>query len=90
VAVPRIGRVMDLAAAALLLAGGGLYVRAYVGLEALRAKPLAEYSTGMEIGRLAEFHAFNRLSLAGLLIAGAGIGIAIYAAHVARRVRTAG
>jgi hypothetical protein len=84
-AVPRIGRVMDVAAAALILAGGALYARAYLGLEALRARPLAEYAAGMQIGRLAEFHALERLSIGGLLVAVSGIGVGIAAAVVARR-----
>jgi hypothetical protein len=85
VAVPRIGRALDLAAAALVVVGGALYARAYIGLEALRARPLAEFSVGMEIGQLAEFHSLERLSLAGLAVAILGICVAITAAIVARR-----
>lgn len=85
-AVPRIGRVMDVAAAALILAGGALYARAYLGLEALRARPLAEYALGMQISRLAEFHTLERLSIGGLLVAILGIGVAISAALIAKRL----
>lgn len=86
-AVPRIGRVLDLAAVALIVVGGALYARAYIGLEALRARPLAEYTMGMEIGRLAEFHGLQRLSLAGLVISTLGVGVGIAAALVAYRLR---
>lgn len=84
-AVPRIGRALDLVAAALVIIGGAMYARSYVGLEALRARPLQEYRAGIEITRLAEFHALERLSLAGMLAAAAGIGVAVSAAVVARR-----
>jgi hypothetical protein len=86
-AVPRIGRLLDVAAAALLVVGGALYVRAYVGLEALRARPLAEFTAGMEISRLAEFHSLERLSYAGLALAIAGISVGVTAAIVAVRAR---
>jgi uridylate kinase len=88
-AVPRIGRVMDLAAAALIVVGGGLYVRAYIGLEALRVRPIAEFNVGMQINRLAEFHALERLYFGGLAIAVVGIGVAVSAAVVAVRARRA-
>jgi hypothetical protein len=83
--VPRIGRVMDLAAATLLLIGGVLYVRAYFGLEALRARPLADYQAGMEITRIAEFHALERLSFGGMALAILGVAVAAGAAVIARR-----
>jgi hypothetical protein len=78
---------MDLAAAILILAGGALYFRAYVGLEAMRARPVAEYYTGMYINRLAEYHALERLSFGGLTVAILGIGVAVSAAIVAKRAR---
>jgi hypothetical protein len=84
-AVPRIGRLLDVAAAALLIVGGTLYVRAYFGLEALRARPLAEYEVGMAINRLAEFHALERLYFGGLGIAVFGVAVAVTAALIARR-----
>ena len=84
-AVPRFGRVLDLAAAVLLLGGGVLYARSYFGLEELRGRPLGEYVAGMQITQLSEFHSLNRLSLAGLALAFLGIGVAVYAALVARR-----
>lgn len=83
-AVPRIGRLLDGAAALLVLAGGACYARSYVGLEELRSRPIGEYAAGMEITRLSEFHALNRLSLAGLCLAALGIGVAVYAAYVAK------
>jgi hypothetical protein len=86
-AVPRIGRVLDAAAGVLLIAGGALYGRSYFGLEELRGRPLADYQTGMQITQLAEFHALSRLSWAGMAIAVAGVGVAIYAALLARRLR---
>lgn len=87
-AVPRIGRIMDLAAAALIIAGAALYLRAYIGLEALRATPLGEYTLGMKITMLAEFHSLERISFAGLTIAICGIGVAVSAAIVAKRRMT--
>ena len=88
-AVPRIGRVLDLAAAVLLVIGGALYAHAYFGLEALRARPLVEYEVGMQISRLAEFHSLERLSFAGLAVAIAGIAVGVSAAVVAVRARRA-
>jgi hypothetical protein len=88
-AVPRIGRLLDVAAGILLLAGGALYLHAYFGLETLRGRPLADYAVGMEISRLAEFHALNQLSWAGLGIALAGFGVGVYAALVAKRAARA-
>ena len=88
-AVPRIGRVLDLAAAALVIGGGAFYLRAYLGLKRLRATPLAEYSTGMSIDRLAEFHSLEWLSLFGLGLAIIGIAVAVTAAVVAHRIQSA-
>jgi hypothetical protein len=87
VAVPRIGRILDIVAAAFVIAGAALYGNAYIGLEALRAKPVAVYSSGMSIDMLAEFHSLERLSLIGLAIAVGGIGVALTAAFVARRAK---
>lgn len=84
-AVPRIGRLLDGAAALLVLAGGACYARSYVGLEELRSRPIADYTVGMEITRLSEFHALNRLSLAGLALAVLGVGVAVYAAYIAKK-----
>ena len=84
-AVPRIGRLLYGAAALLVLAGGACYARSYVGLEELRSRPVVEYTAGMEITRLSEFHALNRLSLAGLALAAGGIGVGVYAAYIARK-----
>jgi hypothetical protein len=89
VAVPRIGRLLDAAAAVLLLAGGALYARSYYGLEELRDRPPGAYSAGMEITRLAEFHALNRVSWAGVAVALIGVGVAVYAALLARKLRVA-
>lgn len=88
-AVPRLGRVLDLAAAALVIGGAAFYLRAYLGLQRLRATPLAEYSTGMPIDRLAEFHSLEWISLFGLALAIIGIGVAVTAAIVAHRIQRA-
>lgn len=85
-AVPRIGRVLDVVAGALVIIGAAFYLNAYVGLEALRAKPAAEFAQGMAIDRLAEFHSLERLSLTGLAIAIAGMVTAVAAAILARRL----
>lgn len=89
-AVARIGRVLDVVAGAFVMGGAAFYAHSYLGLQRLRAQPMAEYSTGMSIDRLAEFNWLERVSLFGLALAIIGIAVAVTAALVARRVQRAG
>lgn len=85
--VPRIGRVLDGIGLLLFLAGGALYGRAWFGLRHLEAEPPP--SDGMEfaaVGRVVELH---ELSRTGLLLMAGGAVVAVIAALVARRMRSA-
>lgn len=73
------GRLTDVGALLLVLAGAVGYVVSYVGLERLKNAPPIEFSAGMAIDRLAEYHrlaVLSRWSLAAII---SGIGLGVYA-----------
>ena len=73
------GRLTDVGALLFVLAGAVGYVVSYVGLERLKNAPQIEFSAGMAIDRLAEYHrlaTISRWSLAAII---AGLGLGVYA-----------
>ena len=85
--VSRAGRLSDLGALLLVLAGAAGYVMSYVGLERLRSAPMVEFSAGMSINQLADYHrlvAISRWSLAAIAV---GVALGAYAWFSERRRR---
>lgn len=83
-------RALDVASLVLLLLGGFLYIRAYVGMQELRVS--AEAATfvpgGTEVfASLKQFARLRTLSYFGLALAAAGISMGVYAALHARAIR---
>lgn len=83
--VPRVARLMDLAGLLLLLAGGGLYLRAYLGLRALQHVHPAPGERPFSAMR--RFDQLWTLSRAGLGLIVAGVVVMVAATLVARRLR---
>jgi len=81
------GRLLDLAAVGLIVAGGVTYAVAYQGLERLRTAPEIAYTKGMLIEALAEFHRLTTLSRVGLGLVVLGVVMGVVAAITARRNR---
>jgi hypothetical protein len=82
--VSRLGRVLDLLALVLVLAGAGGYIVSYLGLDKLRAADIA-YSRGMTIQQLAEYHRLVLISRGALAAIIAGIACGVFSWHRERR-----
>ena len=86
--VGRLSRAIDLASLALILVGAALYVRAYLGMEAVRTTP----ETPFVRGTMEAFALFNqylrlkRLSYVGLALVGVGLAVGLSAAVHARKI----
>lgn len=74
------GRLLDLVAVLLVVGGGVAYFVSYQGLERLRSLPIADFTRGMAIERLAEFHRLESLSwwALGAIAAGIVCGVAAW------------
>lgn len=81
--VPRIGRLLDLAALLLFLIGAGVYGRAWLGFRELRRdQPVSEiFGEFVAMGR---FNDFWTMSRTGMWLMAAGGAVALLAAAVAR------
>ena len=82
--VPRTGRILDLAALLLFLAGGALYARSWLGLRAID-----DFRRGADdalFAAIAHADALSRIGRLGLVLMAAGGVVAIVAALVARRM----
>lgn len=79
---------IDLASLILILAGGGLYVAAYAGMQDLRNRPHAEFVRGSTeaFSGLTQYTRLHRLSIAGLSLAALGIVVGVSAAVHARQI----
>lgn len=81
--VPRIGRLLDLAALLLFLIGAGVYGRAWLGLNELRRdQPVSEVFA--EFAAMGRFNDFWMMSRIGMWLMAAGGAVALLAAVVAR------
>jgi hypothetical protein len=84
--VGRLSRALDLASLVLILIGGVLYVRAFLGMQQIRKRGLTEFVRGStEVYESINEHArLSRISTIGLVIAGAGLFVGLSAAAHAR------
>jgi hypothetical protein len=73
--VSRADRVRDLAAITLLVAGAGLYLYAHAGMRSLAAGAV---QGDLAHPLMAHWDRYWQLSRAGLVMAGAGIGVGIW------------
>jgi hypothetical protein len=89
--VGRLSRAIDVASLALILAGTGLFVLAYLGMIEVRDAPQIPFARGtMEAFELTnKYLRFKRWSYVGLGLVGAGIVVglsaAVHAYKIARR-----
>ncbi len=79
---------IDMASLILILAGGALYVAAYVGMRDLRNRPHTEFVRGNTeaFSSLTQYIRLHRLSIAGLALAALGIIVGVSAAVHARQI----
>lgn len=81
--VPRIGRVLDGVGLVLFLAGGGVFVRAWLGFRQLPAFERRADDPPMAAVQLAD--GFLRLQRIGVGLMLLGVGVFVFAWWVARR-----
>ncbi|HET9455222.1 MAG TPA: hypothetical protein VFO66_13130 [Gemmatimonadaceae bacterium] len=86
--VSPIGRTLDIVAVLLVIGGGSAYFVSYRGLERLRGLPDAAFTRGMQIDRLAQFHALESLSWWALAAIGVGVSCGVGAWYWERRARS--
>lgn len=77
--VSAAGRLLDLVAVLLVVGGAIAYFVSYQGLERLRSLPAADFTRGMAIQRLAEFHRLETLSWGALAAIATGVVCGIVA-----------
>lgn len=85
--VPRIGRVLDVVGLVLFLAGGGLFVRSWLGFNGVRHYRRVPGGPLWAATRLA--NGFLRMQHLAEVLMAAGIAVFLVAWWVARRVRPA-
>ena len=86
--VPRIGRLLDVAGVLLILAGAACCGWAYLGLEQLRASGGKAFTPNMlAYASLTEYRHWMHITWFGLALIAGGIGVAVWAAVVARRMQ---
>lgn len=87
-AVGRLSRAIDIASLTLIIAGGALFLRAYLGMEEIRTTPEVPFVRGtMEVFELTNRHyRFKWLSYVGLGLVGAGVVVGLSAAVHARKI----
>lgn len=81
--VPRIGRVLDIVAALLFLAGAALYARSWIGLRDMDA--FLRVSGDTQFAAIARADELSRLGRIGVITMIAGVALGVVAAIVARR-----
>lgn len=81
--VPRIGRILDLVGLGLLLAGGGLYGWAWLGMRRLESVQPVSREAG-DFAAMARFQDLWELSRVGLAVMVLGVLTAVAAMVVAR------
>lgn len=86
--VPRIGRVLDLVGAVVLLVGAGFVVRAWIGFREVEAYVPPPDAPPMAAVAFAD--GFWRMQKLGVLLMLAGIGVFVAAWWIARRRGVAG
>jgi len=86
--VSRLGRALDLLALLLVLLGAGGYLVSYLGLTRLRAAPPLEFTPGMAIQQLAEYHRLVLISRVALAAIISGVSCGVYAWFHERRARS--
>jgi hypothetical protein len=86
-AVPRIGRILDFAGLLLFLAGGAVYVRAWIGFQGVPDFERPEHASVMAATELAD--AFRQLEHAGSALMLVGIAVFVVAWWTARRASSA-
>ncbi len=84
-AVPRIGRVLDLAGALVFLGGAALYARSWLGLRGMEEFVRADSDATFAAVERAD--SLSRLGTIGVALMIAGVAIGALAAIVARRAR---
>jgi hypothetical protein len=84
--VPRIGRVLDLVGLVLLLVGGLVYARAWLGFRDIDEFERPEHGTVMAATEFAD--GFRRMEHLGVAIMLVGVGVFATAWWVTRRVRS--
>ncbi len=83
--IPRLANIADLLGVTLLVIGAGCYLRAYMGMSALRANG---GSTGKaRFAGIAEFDRYYQLSRFGLLLGAVAVLVLIAGAVVTWRAR---
>jgi hypothetical protein len=88
-AVRRSSRIIDLVSLVLILAGAALYIRAYVGMEAIRTTPETPFTRGtMEAFELTNrYLRLQQRSYLGLALVSAGLLVGLSAAAHAHKIR---
>ena len=86
--VSPLGRLLDVVSVLLVIGGAAAYFVSYRGLERLRSLPDAAFTRGMQIDRLAQFHALESLSWWALVAIAIGVTCGIVAWYRERRVRS--
>lgn len=84
-AVPRLGRLLDVAGLLLVVGGAASYLYAYAGLERIRTGETV--ITGTMFATLNETSAYSRISDIGMALAVAGVLTFVAAFAVTRRAR---
>jgi hypothetical protein len=87
--VGRLSRALDAGSLLLVIAGGALYMRAYVGMHQLKSLPDVPFARDQVIAfaALTEFARLHRYSTIGLIVASAGVALGVWAAAHAHRLR---
>jgi hypothetical protein len=82
---------MDIVSLVLIVGGGALYLRSYLGMQAIRNRGLTEFVRGESVifGATNEHARLDRLAKVGLIVAVGGVLVGVSAAAYARRRRGA-
>lgn len=83
--VPRLANIADLLGVTLLVIGAGCYLRAYMGMNALRAN--GGSTSKARFAGIAEFDRYYQLSQLGLSLAAVAVLVLIVGAVVTWRAR---
>ncbi len=80
--VGRFGRALDAASLGLILVGGLVYLRSYLGMRQIRDRVPTEFVRGQTVlfGGIAEYARLEWWAKVGLTLAGAGIVVGLSAA----------